>query len=353
MQVLILIKNLTSGGAEKQSILLGKALEQLHSVHYVIFNDRYKDPKYLTLLSENPSIKVVSFRGNLLSRFLQFCKYLHENQIEIVFSYLTAANFFAVLAAKLSGVKSVYTGIRNAYLPPVKAAIDRLLCNQFAEKAVLNCYSGKTYFAKNGFREEKLIVIPNCFENILPYRKKNEGNRPIRIITVGRFVEQKDYTTALRVIESIKRVNNNIIYEIVGFGELESSIRSSITQMHLDDIVNVYINPKNIPELLDNADIYLSTSLFEGTSNSIMEAMNADLPVVATNVGDNGELILDGQNGYLCKIKDVDAIAEKILFLLANTEVRERMGKKSKDHLIAEFSMDKFRESYIKLIEIK
>lgn len=52
--------------------------------------------------------------------------------------------------------------------------------------------------------------------------------------------------------------------------------------------------------MLDKADIYLSTSLFEGTSNSIMEAMNADLPIVATNVGDNGLLVKNEINGFLC-----------------------------------------------------
>lgn len=72
---------------------------------------------------------------------------------------------------------------------------------------------------------------------------------------------------------------------------METQVRKWIRQYVIDDITTIYINPNNIAELLDQADIYISTSLFEGTSNSIMEAMNADLPIVATNVGDNGQLV--------------------------------------------------------------
>lgn len=89
----------------------------------------------------------------------------------------------------------------------------------------------------------------------------------------------------------------------MGYGSLEAQIREWIKQYGIDDITTVYINPNNIAELLDQANIYISTSLFEGTSNSIMEAMNADLPIVATNVGDNGQLVQNRENGFLSNKK--------------------------------------------------
>lgn len=74
---------------------------------------------------------------------------------------------------------------------------------------------------------------------------------------------------------------------IVGYGELESQVRQWVNAYKVGSFTEILINPNNIPQLEYDADIYLSTSLFEGTSNSIMEGMNANLPVVCTDVGDN------------------------------------------------------------------
>jgi glycosyltransferase involved in cell wall biosynthesis len=263
---------------------------------------------------------------------------------------LTGANILATLAGKLAGVKLIFPGIRNAYLPPVKAFADRFLTNVVSSKAVLNCHSGFLYFSSEGFKAEKLKVIPNCFENIADFKEKTTSEK-VRIISVGRFVPQKDYETALQAIKLVKKQYPKIIYQIVGFGDLEDFIRKRVVELGLVDNVEIYINPNNIPDLLKASDIYLSTSIFEGTSNSIMEAMNGDLPVVATNVGDNDQLIIDRKNGYLCAIKDTLDIANKLILLIENPQKRIKMGRSSKQHLLDNFSVEKFTKSYIELIE--
>lgn len=349
--IVIVVKNLTSGGAEKQSVLLAKALAGDYIVYYVILNDKYQEPKYLKLLSESPEIRVVAFSGSLYSRFAKFCKYLKIHKIEFVFSYLTAANFYAIAASRLTGVKRVYTGIRNAYLPPKKLIVDRFLCNHLASKAILNCYSGEKYFREKDFLVDKMIVIPNCFENIRAPKNSKNKNERLTIISVGRFVEQKDYFTALRAIDVVRKKYSDILFKIVGYGEMEKEIRAKVVELNLSNNVEIYIDPKNIAELLEGADIYLSTSVFEGTSNSIMEAMNADLPIVATNVGDNYQLILDKKSGFLVSVGNFDEIADRLVYLLESEVERNVMGSKSKEHLIENYSVDKFRIRYKGLID--
>ncbi|TYR36845.1 glycosyltransferase [Sphingobacterium phlebotomi] len=350
MNIVILVKNLTSGGAEKQSVLLAKALANYYKIHYVILNAKYQEPKYLSLIRETETIKLIAFKGSLVSRFFQFCNYLKANEINCIFSYLTAANFYAILAARITGVKKVFTGIRNAYLPPLKMFIDRILCNRFATTTILNCYSGMIYFVQNGFKENKTIVISNCFENIIPFSQKvNTGK--IKIISVGRFVKQKDYFTALKVIDFIKDSYPNIIYQIVGFGELETEIREKIQEMGLTQYVEIYINPNNIPNLLNEADIYLSTSLFEGTSNSLMEAINANLPIVATDVGDNNRLILAEETGSLTAVGDVEALSISLGKLISNEQRRNTFARRGKEHLLRNYSVEQFQENYKQLIE--
>lgn len=346
--IAIFVKNLTSGGAEKQSVLLAKALSGYYQIHYIIFNGNKIHPKYMDLLKEDPRIQIQSFIGGHLSRYNEFVTYLQKNNIRVIFSYLTAANFYACMAGRKVNAK-VFTGLRNAQLPLLKCWADKLLTNSFAEKAISNSYSGKENFITKGFKSEKIIVIPNCFEHIKDYTQKKRKDK-VHIITVGRFVPQKDYETAIHAIAELKKTYDNIVFDIVGYGNMETQVRKWIRQYVIDDITTIYINPNNIAELLDQADIYISTSLFEGTSNSIMEAMNADLPIVATNVGDNGQLVQNQKNGFVTNKKDWKDIASKLAILIDNEELSLNMGKQSKLFLSNNYSVEQFRKSYLSIL---
>lgn len=347
--IAVFVKNLTSGGAEKQSVLLAKALSGTYHVHYIIFNAKKTHKKYLDMLQVDTRISVCAFSGSILCRYRSFIDYLKAYQITDVFSYLTAANVFAALAGQHLGI-NIYTGLRNSQLPFAKRIADRFITNRVATLAIANCYTGKENFIKQGFSKDKIAVIPNCFENIAHTTSKQEKDT-VQIITVGRFVKQKDYKTAIRAVADLHTRTSNITYHIVGYGKLEPKIRKWIKEYGIEDITQLHINPDNISQLLENSDIYLSTSLFEGTSNSILEAMNADLPIVATNVGDNSILIANHTNGFLCAIKNTDELSKKLERLVRSHSLRLQMGKASKKKLEDDFSMQKLQDNYIKVLQ--
>lgn len=348
--IAVFVKNLTSGGAEKQAVLLAKALAGDYEMHYIIFNGRKVHKKYFDLLHEDVRVHIVSFQGGHLSRFRQFVSYLKANNIDMIFSYLTAANLYACIAGRITGAK-VFTGLRNAELPLGRRIADRILANHCAVRAVVNCSSGNRKFIKQGFKVEKLVVIPNCFENISPYTEKQDTDGKIHIITVGRFVPQKDYPTAIKAVSIAHKEYRDLWFDIVGYGDKEQLIRNSVKSCGIEDCTTIHINPDNIPELLKRASIYLSSSLFEGTSNSIMEGMNANLPVVATDVGDNYKLVHDRDNGYLEAVGDVYSIAKDIVTLCNDENLRNCMAIASKKNLEENYSVEIFRERYIRLIE--
>lgn len=350
-EVVVFVKNLTSGGAEKQSVLLAKILANDCKVHYVIFNGKKIHDKYLDLLKEDPRVKIKVFDGNYVLRFFAMVQYLKENHIDVIFSYLTMANLLAVAIGKIAKTRKIYTGLRNARLPYLKQLVDKIVCNYVATAAVCNCYSGKKHFISKGFKEDKILVIPNCFDNILPYSPKKQSS-VIKIITVGRFVKQKDYETAIACIAGLKDMCPTIMFKfiIVGYGELESQVRQWVNAYKVGSFTEILINPNNIPQLEYDADIYLSTSLFEGTSNSIMEGMNANLPVVGTDVGDNYCLVKEEINGFLCKTGDVHTLSLRLKKLLEANDLRENMGKKSKEILADNFGVDIFLKRYLDLI---
>ncbi len=129
----------------------------------------------------------------------------------------------------------------------------------------------------------------------------------------------------------------------------KDKIRSLINQLNLQKEVDILINPPNIPEILRSCDIYLSTSLFEGLSNSIMEAMSAGLPVIATNVGDNTYLVENSLNGFIVPCRDIKLIVEKLEYLINNEDARTEFGNNSRIKVENEFSEEKLLENYLSL----
>lgn len=342
----ICVKNLTSGGAEKQAVMLANALAECHQVSFIILNGEKIHRKYLDMLS--PGVEIVKFEGERKERLKQYRRWVLDEKPALIFSYLTAANYYSVRAARGTATK-VVTGLRNSRLPLSKHIADALLNRMGAVLSVCNCESGRRHFAAKGFKGSKIEVIPNCFDPIDSYRDR-EPSDTVNVITVGRFVAQKDYRTAIRAVAEASRRCPQLRFTVIGYGELEEQVHGWLREEGIEGITRILINSDRIADELRQADIYLSTSLFEGISNSIMEGMNADMPVVATSVGDNDVLVKSGVNGYITATGDYMAIAGHLAELAADGDRRREMGRRSKELLEANFTKELFAERYNNLI---
>jgi glycosyltransferase involved in cell wall biosynthesis len=219
--------------------------------------------------------------------------------------------------------------------------------NHLNDATVFNNNAAKSKFSRKGFRAEKIYVIHNSIQVPLMENIKKPGDE-ICIISVCRFVPPKDFRTALNSFKRLTEKNRdkNLKYLLAGWGPMEGEIRAMARDLDLDN-VEILINPPGIQELLKTSDIYLSTSLFEGLSNSIMEAMAAGLPVVATDVGDSSCLVRDGINGFIFQCRDVRTASEKLDWLVNNEVSRIEFGRNSYSIIKSEFSeamlIDKYR----------
>ena len=348
--IAIFVSTLGSGGAEKQAALLASVLSKHYNVHFVALYGDSETSDFVMSILKKSEVNVYPLVGSQSKKFKEYASILRSNNVVCSFNYLTKCDFWGAIIAKRCGVKKVYNGIRNSKLDGYKNFLEWISHNFIASGTIFNCYSGEKAFRRKGFRESKCITIPNCFPNIsAPLEKTDKGI--VRIITVARFHPQKDYETAIKTIALLKKTCKNFVFDLCGYGVLEEQIRGWVKQYDIEDVVEFHIHPNNIPELLRQADIYISTSLFEGTSNSIMEAMNWCLPVVCTNVGDNDKLVLEGENGYLTEIGDAEQLATKLKTLITDRELRHRMGLKSNWHLRENYSMEVFEERYLRVIQ--
>lgn len=351
--ICVFIRSLTKGGSEKQSIMLAIALNKRYSAMLVVFHGELIDDEYLRIISDN-KINLVRLKGGLLKKLSGLYGILRKNKVEIIFSYLLSDNIWGAIIGKIAGVKNIIGGIRNSVIPFWKLLVMKILHHLFQNYTIFNNKSGRDFFVNRyRFNPPKSLVIHNCFINIPPTITRNV-NEFVKIFTVGRFVGFKDYDTALKSISHLKQINNSQVrfkFLVVGYGELEIHIRELVEKLNLKDIVEIIINPKEIPELFRESDIYLSTSKYEGLSNSIMEAMAYSLPVVATNVGDNYILIKDGINGFLTEKGNPGMISEKLLQLVKSNSLRIKMGTCSHERLIKDFTFDQFSANYYSLID--
>lgn len=351
MNIAILIPSLRQGGAEKQATILATVLDKHHSVDlYLLYGDNSIAPQNQELLNTS-QVKLHLLEGNIMSKILKLKREFQSKRIDVLFNYLTSCDVVGTIAARMGGVKRIYGGIRNARLESwQKLVADRFVHNNLATGTIYNCYSGAEYFTSKGFNEKKNIVIPNGFPNIAEPIVRDD--REVKhIVTTGRFVPQKDYKTLICSIARLKEQRRDFVMDIIGYGIEEQNIRTWINEYGVEDVTNIAIKPDNVQEIVRNADIYLSTSLFEGTSNSIMEAMNWSLPVVATDVGDNKHLIVDSKNGYIHPIGDSTGIASSISKLLDSVELRNKFGTHSHELLKNNYSLNVFKERYMKIIE--
>jgi glycosyltransferase involved in cell wall biosynthesis len=350
--IAIFCKSLMKGGAEKQALILssllaGKDME----VCLINWNGNEIDSENLNII-KSTSLKYFPLKGNYVKRFFQYIKVLKSEKISMVLSYLTLPNF-------VSGISKLFVhdivtlgGIRNENISFHKFLFERWIHNRLNNATVFNNYSAKSKFIKRGFKASKIHVIHNAIDIPLENNYTRAEGEEILVVSVSRFVKQKDMSTALNAFKVLLERNRDrkLNYWIIGYGPLEVELRALAHSLGIYDHIRIMINPPDIFEILRSCDIFLSTSLFEGLSNSIMEGMTAGLPIVATDVGDNKYLVREGFNGYLVPCKDIEKLAMKMECLLISSEKRKEFGKNSytiiKDGFTRESLLNKYMELF-------
>ncbi|MGB5420129.1 glycosyltransferase, partial [Algibacter sp.] len=282
-----------------------------------------------------------------------FISLLRKRKIDIIFSFLPKDTIFSGIYGKIAKVPYIFGGIRNSHVAWTKFAALKLINNRLLSFTIANNFAAYDSSIDFGFKKN-VFVIPNGIEiRTISKRLKTDKNL-ITIISLGRLVKQKDYDTAIKSIANLKQILNkkyNIKYKIVGQGPEESGIIDTIKKYDVSEEVELITNATNIYELLDASDIYLCTSTFEGISNSIMEAMNCGLPIVATDAGDNSRLVINGKNGFVTPIGAYKEISQHLASLIESTNLKEEMGLASYDHLKENFGYETFQKKYLNLIE--
>lgn len=178
-----------------------------------------------------------------------------------------------------------------------------------------------------------VVAIHNGISDDAPPRAATKANT-VEIACVARFSSQKDQALLVRALATVDR---NWHLTFAGEGPSEDDVRRLVNELGLDHRVEFLGATGNVDKLLARSQIFVLPSNWEGFPITILEAMRAGLPVVASNVGGVQESVVDGVTGYLIERGNVDAMASKLGRLIKDPELRTRMGRKGREAYLRDF----------------
>ena len=212
------------------------------------------------------------------------------------------------------------------------------------------CKKSSMEILKNGFSKERVVEIPNGVDIKKFTKGTDKAKREQRNITfIGRLDSYKGVDFLLNGFKGLLSKVNSVRLVIVGDGPDETKFINMARDLAIQNVVNFKGRREDILSELYKTDIFVLPSLSEGMSNVLLEAMACGLPVVATLVGGNGDLIKDRYNGILIPPRDSTRLSEVLLELLENEELVQRLGKEARKTIERNYSIDQVVDKYIKL----
>jgi glycosyltransferase involved in cell wall biosynthesis len=291
-------------------------------------------------------------------RFLrELIRHIKTNNIDMVHSHEFFMNVYGTFAAALAGIPSVATVHGRLDYASSKRRrrmayrlVTRTGCLVTVSSQLAGCFSKQI-----GAPEERIHTIYNGILLEMFQRQYDLGKlrselgidseAPI-VGMVGNLYPLKGYEYYVKAMEIVRRSFPHAIFLICGRGELQSELESLSAECGLRSHIKFLGFRNDVPALLQLVDIFVLSSLSEGLSLSILEAMAAGKPTVVTDVGGNREIVVEGETGFLVPSEDAKALAEKVCVLLKDRALAKRMGANGKRRVDSKFSQERMIRDY-------
>jgi len=285
---------------------------------------------------------------------LAIARFIRRNHCVVAHAFDFYTNLMMVPAARVAGVPVVLGSHRQlgdlltrgqfwAQLTAFRMC-DRVLCNSRAAAERLRTA---------GLPERKLEIIPNglleqAFESCAPAIPRRPG--VVRVGMIARMNDPvKNHPAFLRAAARVARELPEVEFLLVGDGPLRPGFETMATELGIAPKVIFAGERHDIPAMLASMDVSVLISSSESLSNVILESMAAGVPVVATNVGGNPELVKDGETGMLVPPGDEDRLVDALLRLARDAGLRRHCSQSGREFSRSSFHIDVIRRRYEQL----
>ncbi|MGD9030931.1 MAG: glycosyltransferase family 4 protein [Anaerolineae bacterium] len=299
----------------------------------------------------------------VLHELFSLCR---RTEFDVVHTHTSKGGFLGRIAAKSAGVAHIIHTIHgfsfNELTPWWKKAfyvqLERL-ASHFGDVTISVTEQHRALAIEKGIaRPNQVITIHNGidltrFPGTVAAQSGPIGSDPadkaIRIGTVGRLTPQKGQTYLLRAFPAVVRKHPEAHLLFIGDGPQEDELRAMAVALGVADHCSFLGFRRDVPELLARLDVFVQPSPREGLSITLLEAMAAGKPVVATDITGNQEVINDGINGVLCQPKSSAALSEAIIALIDNREEARLLGARARQKVEKHFDQRIMLEQTLRL----
>ncbi len=295
-----------------------------------------------------------------LKDFLAFAEiylYCRKYRFDIVHLHSSKLGFIGRIASKLAGIKKIFftshgTPFHKFQPLPIQKFYQILekIGGRFGDKTIFVNNYDREFYVKNGLTtKNKAITIYNGV-NIPEKRKEFVSKETITVGYVGRFSKQKNIIKTILSAIEVCRKDENFEFIFVGDGELFKLANKMVCSANLGDRIKLVGWKNNISDWLEKFDIFLLFSKWEGLPLSILDAMAYGLPIIASDIKGNNELVAK-DCGVLIDPDDVESLVEVILNFKDNFALIQKMGENSRKFVSENFSFKNFVDSYHAIYE--
>lgn len=347
------------GGAQTHILDLIRGFKERFELHLVVGEEHFLSREARSLGVQvhvvpnlvQPLAPLEDWRA--LRKLLRLIKQVKPT---LVHCHSSKAGFIGRLAARMTGTPSIFTAHGWAFTQGVswKRRIVAIPSEWFATRfgnAVITV-SRYDYLLALRYRiasEAQMAVVHNGIQDVAYPSRAADSASPTRLIMVARFASQKDHASLLSALSGL--TSSSWVLDLVGEGPLLASTQAEASRLGLGSYVRFLGARLDVARLLGDSSVFILTSNYEGFPISILEAMRAGLPVVASDVGGVSEAVVDGETGFLIPRGDVQTLRERLAQLIADPQLRLRMGRAGRARYESCFTLKQMLEKTLAVYE--
>ncbi len=279
------------------------------------------------------------------SLVLRLARLFRRWKIDVVHTHDNRPLFYAAPAARLAGVRQVIH-TRHGLSFGASSREQRVFHFLTGLTSRVVCVSADCQAAtiQSGVAADRVQTIWNGID--LSRFAYNGPTATGPVVAVARLSPEKDLKTLVRAIGIASAIDPELRLDIAGDGPCRTDLERLIGELDLGERVRLLGEIRDVPALLAQASVFALSSISEGVSLTLLEAMARGLPVVATQVGGNPEVVVEGETGRLIPPRDPEALAAAIQELRKNPEFAHRMGLAGRRRVETHFNVRRMVADY-------